>query len=95
MLRPFLAVGSVVVISTMFACAHTPRSKWEEGGQYHVCKCHGTERAPSPSEASGFKDDESVDQYCEGTVSNCHIGKRSDPDSNNNPYGGPVRNQLD
>jgi hypothetical protein len=67
-----LAVSALVL-----ACGHPPRSAWEQGGQYHVCTCHGTTRAPTPSEASNFADDESVDLYCEGKVDKCHIGQKN------------------
>jgi hypothetical protein len=66
--------------AVLVACAHTPRARWKAAGAYHVCKCDGTERAPTPSEADGFADGERVDTYCEGDVRDCHLAKKPPPD---------------
>ncbi len=63
----------------LVACAHAQPSRWKHDGQYTVCKCEGTERQPTPSEADGFREDERVDVYCEGKVTSCRPGALQPP----------------
>jgi hypothetical protein len=89
---------TVVAMLLLTACAGAPRSRWDtnenaKAGEhtYMVCKCDGTERQPTPSEAASFSGGERVDLYCEGKVHDCH---RGDPHGNS-PGGANARNQLD
>lgn len=87
---------TLLAAMTLTACASAPRSRWNTNENakasehtYMVCKCDGTERPPTPSEAASLTDGERVDLFCEGKVYDCHTG---DPQGNALPG---RRNQLD
>jgi len=61
------------------ACAHANPSRYDKAGAYTVCKCEGTERQPTPSEADSYAEDERVDLVCEGKVQACHPGSLRNP----------------
>jgi hypothetical protein len=90
-----VAAVTLTLALTLAACASAPRSRGDtnenaKAGEhtYMVCKCDGTERQPTPSEAASFADGERVDLFCEGKVHDCHRG---------DPHGNAPRghNQLD
>jgi hypothetical protein len=72
----------------LVSCAGAPRSRWQTnqpeangyGGRiYMVCRCDGTERQPTPSEAASFREGERVDLFCEGKVHDCRPGQLGVP----------------
>jgi hypothetical protein len=66
---------SLVVFPVVIGwCAHAKPSRWELGGELTVCTCIGRERQPTPSEAASWREGESVQVYCEGTVTDCAPG---------------------
>jgi len=65
-------IGASTLAVILVSCAHAPASRFKMNGAYTVCACDGTERQPTPSEASSFREGERVDTYCEGAVHHCH-----------------------
>lgn len=73
-------VPVIALTATVFSgCGHVNASRYEKSGAYTVCKCEGTERQPTPSEAERVPDDERVDVVCEGKITACHPGSMRNP----------------
>lgn len=71
---------SVGVAALLFVgCGHVNASRYDKGGAYTVCRCEGTERQPTPSEADSVPDDERIDVVCDGKVTGCHPGSLRNP----------------
>jgi hypothetical protein len=76
-----LVITASVLAVFVSGCSHAQASRWKANGAYTVCTCDGTERQPTPGEASDFREGERVDVFCEGRVRDCHAGSLHPPRS--------------